>query len=293
RQSSLHKKKKQRFVKTTPNATAPSIEPSNDDEYNPTTTAIPVLLDTKADRVANESVGTTNILDLLPEKPEGKLSSKKRKRLEKFIQSQLKKEERVKLVKKLGEQHLEDTVGDLLKSSKDIGHGKLTAKERLRQSLKEHKSGIAISDPNSRLFVAKEVDDAAYDDYMDDVDEDDDDDDEEENDGAKGKSVPTVTFGADLKTTVGVSTSGFGSSLKAPVPAPAVFGASLKRAADGSTVGPTIVKRKKKKQVKKKKEERKFSGVSSDEDDEDDDDDEEDGEEEEEEGRLQGPEDEV
>ncbi|KAJ3344554.1 ATP-dependent RNA helicase dhx37, partial [Entophlyctis luteolus] len=157
-------KRKQRFLKvrTTDaalskrSATDVILESTSADTYSSSATPIPVALNPKANRSPEPTI---NILDLLPEKPEGKVSSKKRKRLEKFIQSQLKKEERVKLVKKLGAQHLDGTVSDLLRSSKALGHvyiKKLTAREKLRQSLKEEKFGIPISDPSSRLFVDKE-----------------------------------------------------------------------------------------------------------------------------------------
>ncbi|KAJ3230656.1 ATP-dependent RNA helicase dhx37 [Chytriomyces hyalinus] len=264
RSSSLHKKKKQRFVKSaTVNVTNNALDQNDtgaDVSYVATSAPMPLLLDAKSDRAADPSV-PTNILHLLPEMPEGKLTSKKRKRLEKFIQSQLKKEERVKLVKKLGDQHLEDSVGDLLKSSKALGSGKQTAKEKLRQSLKEHRIGIPISDPNSRLFVQHEQggnDYETYDDYMDEDNSDSDNDDKEETETA---SKPA--FGSSLK-----SNAAFGSSLKSDAPSNVGFGAAVKKSADGSAVPMMVIKKKKKKkQVKKKKVviEPKFSGQSSDE----------------------------
>ncbi|KAI8617191.1 hypothetical protein BC830DRAFT_1167172 [Chytriomyces sp. MP71] len=269
RQGSLHKKKKQRFVKApaAPASEAPTAHADALDSYSATATPVPLLLDAKAER---EPVQTPSILDLLPEKPEGKVSSKKRKRLEKFIQSQLKKEERVKLVKKLGDQHLDEKLGELLKSTlariltRELSHvQKQTAKEKLRQSLKEHRSGIPISDPSSRLFVEHEQQGSIQDfsnfndDYMDEVEEDSDLDIKHQQKDTKS------AFGAALNS---ASTSGFGSSLKAN--SDAAFGSAMKKAADGSFVPVNIVKRKKKKQVKKKTPvvEQKFNGLSSDED---------------------------
>ncbi|KAJ3126780.1 ATP-dependent RNA helicase dhx37, partial [Physocladia obscura] len=214
-------------------------------------------------------------MELLSEQPEGKVSSKKRKRLEKFIQSQLKKEERVKLVKKLGGQHLEQSLGELLKSSKSLGHvsnhhQKLSAKEKLRQSLKEYKFGIPISDPNSRLFVEKEQGGDDYNDFNNNTSDDSIKEDRHEKITAISKSQ-NEPVSIEI-----VSSSGFGSSLKAPqitanLANLGTFGFALKKVADGTAV-PTVVAQKKKlkkKQTKKPKtKEHKFNGVSSDEDSE-------------------------
>ncbi|EEB07951.1 ATP-dependent RNA helicase Dhr1 [Schizosaccharomyces japonicus yFS275] len=75
------------------------------------------------------------------------MSSKKRKRLEKYIENKLKKERTNELIKIVAEEKV-DTA--LLLSSKNFGK-KQTAKERLQRSFLEEKNGLPISDPDSKL----------------------------------------------------------------------------------------------------------------------------------------------
>ncbi|KAJ3085871.1 hypothetical protein HK102_013732, partial [Quaeritorhiza haematococci] len=111
--------------------------------------------------------------DVAAKLAEGKINSKKKKRLEKFIEKQLKKEERKMLLEKLSKDRFESS--ELLRSSKTIGRTKLTMRERLRQTLMEERSGLAATDKDSRLFVEKEIlsdmEDADYDDGSDSDDE--------------------------------------------------------------------------------------------------------------------------
>ncbi len=67
------------------------------------------------------------------------MSRKKRKRLEKFIQQKLKKEERVELVQQLNKSSMESTV---LQSSKHIGRSKKTTRERIRQAFLAEQHGL-------------------------------------------------------------------------------------------------------------------------------------------------------
>ncbi|KAJ3412759.1 ATP-dependent RNA helicase dhx37 [Chytridiales sp. JEL 0842] len=175
------------------------------------------------------------ILSQLPEQPEGKLSSKKRKRLEKFIDKQLKKEERVKLLDKLSKTSFQS---DLLVSSKNMGRAKLTAKERLHKAFLEHKHGLDISDPNVKLFVEHEQKDWEEDEQMLDAESAGDSDEEttqEENKKKKKKKkepevVVATGFGASLKK------KGEQPSAAVPAPAPA-FGGALKAKTGASAFG--------------------------------------------------------
>ncbi|KAG0213330.1 putative ATP-dependent RNA helicase DHR1 [Mortierella sp. GBA30] len=95
-----------------------------------------------------------------------KMSSKKKKRLEKYIEKKLKKEARGDLFKKLEEQAWSS---DLLKSSRTLGQNKETAKQKLRRALSEQRHGLEQSDKNVRLFVNTKDD---YDDEQEDDDGD-------------------------------------------------------------------------------------------------------------------------
>ncbi|OZJ06220.1 hypothetical protein BZG36_00761, partial [Bifiguratus adelaidae] len=81
-----------------------------------------------------------------------KMSSKKKKRLEKYIERKLKKEDRVALFEKLA---TSSWSSDMLRSSRALGNVKETAKEKLRKALNEERAGLPISDPDARLFVSE------------------------------------------------------------------------------------------------------------------------------------------
>ncbi|KAJ3333229.1 ATP-dependent RNA helicase dhx37 [Blyttiomyces sp. JEL0837] len=198
-------------------------------EYTASSTPNPILLTT-----AQVERDKAMILERLPQPPEGKLTSKKRKRLEKFIEKQLKKEDRVKLIAKLSNDKLEKGV-ELLRSSKELGKVKMTSKEKLRMALKEHQSGIRFSDPNNRLFVDREEVDE---DEGDGQDEDDEDEDMEDYSIAQKEKKVGDKDDGEIKTTTtsaamamadipaGLSSMvppGFGSGLKG------AFGAGLKK----------------------------------------------------------------
>ncbi|KAF2216579.1 hypothetical protein CERZMDRAFT_33446 [Cercospora zeae-maydis SCOH1-5] len=78
--------------------------------------------------------------ELTAHEPESKASAKKRKRLDKYIETKLKKEENQELLKKLAAQRVDTS---LLKSSKQLSRVTETKKEQLRRALKEKEAGIA------------------------------------------------------------------------------------------------------------------------------------------------------
>jgi ATP-dependent RNA helicase DHX37/DHR1 len=80
-------------------------------------------------------------------------NKKKQKRIDKFIEKQLKKEKRIQLHAKLSEQTFKS---DLFHSSKSFGK-KFSLKERVKQAYLEEKHGIMQSDPTAPLLVEHEV----------------------------------------------------------------------------------------------------------------------------------------
>ncbi|KAF2203005.1 P-loop containing nucleoside triphosphate hydrolase protein [Delitschia confertaspora ATCC 74209] len=84
----------------------------------------------------------------------GKMSAKKKKRLDHYIDTKLRKEENLVLLKKLAA-HKVDT--SLFQSSKKLGRGDETRKERLRRALLERQAGIDVEKNEGLLFEEKEV----------------------------------------------------------------------------------------------------------------------------------------
>ncbi|KAJ2453454.1 putative ATP-dependent RNA helicase DHR1 [Coemansia sp. RSA 2336] len=81
----------------------------------------------------------------------GTNKSKKQKRFEKFVEKQVKKEERVSLLEKLSTSTWKSS---LMRSSKTLGRTD-TRREKLQRALTEEKLGMARSDPSVRLYVSE------------------------------------------------------------------------------------------------------------------------------------------
>ncbi|PQE21569.1 hypothetical protein CJF32_00004231 [Rutstroemia sp. NJR-2017a WRK4] len=89
---------------------------------------------------------------------EKKVSGKKAKRLEKYIESKLRKDENRILIEKLSQRKEE---GGLYESSRKLGQGGLTRRERLGRALKERQNGLDIDgDGEELLFEKRTVRDA-------------------------------------------------------------------------------------------------------------------------------------
>ncbi|KAF9438878.1 putative ATP-dependent RNA helicase DHR1 [Entomortierella beljakovae] len=132
----------------------------------------PILVqqeDTNADILVPGEIDNTAI-QYNEEAVKPKMSNKKKKRLEKYIEKKLKKDARGDLFKKLEEQAW---TSDLLKSSRTLGQNKETTKQKLRRALLEERQGLAQSDTNVRLFVDNNND---YNDEQEDDDDEDNDD---------------------------------------------------------------------------------------------------------------------
>lgn len=89
-----------------------------------------------------------NLKDELVRASQGKVSGKKKKRLDKYVDTKLKKEENLALLKKLGATRVDTS---LFQSSKKLGSGSDSKKEALRRALAERKAGIEV-DKNERLL---------------------------------------------------------------------------------------------------------------------------------------------
>lgn len=83
---------------------------------------------------------------------DNKISGKKAKRLEKYIETKLRKDENRILIEKLSKKKEE---GGLYESSKKLGQGSLTRRERLARALKERERGIDIDGDGEELLFEK------------------------------------------------------------------------------------------------------------------------------------------
>lgn len=132
-----------------------------------------------------------------------KVSSKKSKRLDKYIENKLKKDENRELLAKLSETRVDTS---LFASSRSLGHNRETTREALARALKETQAGINKDDNERLLFKARRP--------SADEDEDDDEGDEIQNEpparaaASQPQSAPPV---------LGPSTASVGSGLKRPL----------------------------------------------------------------------------
>ncbi|KAF2878499.1 P-loop containing nucleoside triphosphate hydrolase protein [Massariosphaeria phaeospora] len=92
--------------------------------------------------------------DELAREAQGKMSSKKKKRLDKYIDTKLKKEENIDLLQKLAAQKIDTS---LFQSSKRLGSGAETQRERLRRALAERRAGIDVERNEGLLFEKRKV----------------------------------------------------------------------------------------------------------------------------------------
>ncbi|CAO2648348.1 Nn.00g076150.m01.CDS01 [Neocucurbitaria sp. VM-36] len=91
--------------------------------------------------------------DLLRE-AQGKISGKKKKRLDKYIDTKLKKEENLELLKKLASQKVDTS---LFQSSRKLGSGSDTQREALRRALAESRAGIDIEKNEALLLEERDL----------------------------------------------------------------------------------------------------------------------------------------
>ncbi|KAF9092899.1 putative ATP-dependent RNA helicase DHR1 [Mortierella sp. AD031] len=137
----------------------------------------PTLLqpaDSNADIIMAAQIDTEAI-QFNEEAVQPQMSSKKKKKLEKYIEKKLKKEARGDLFKKIEEQAWSS---NLMKSSRTLGQNKETMKQKLRRALNEQRQGLEQSDKNVPLYARPK----------DDYDDDENDDGSDDDSGAAGDS---------------------------------------------------------------------------------------------------------
>ncbi|CAN6663490.1 probable ATP-dependent RNA helicase DHR1 [Trichomonascus vanleenenianus] len=84
------------------------------------------------------------------------MSSKKRKRIDKYIDKQLKKEEKVELLKKLEKSKIDTS---MLKSVKTLGVGQVTKREKFEEALALEKAGLGTQETRAILYEERKVKD--------------------------------------------------------------------------------------------------------------------------------------
>lgn len=159
-----------------------------------------------------------------------KVSSKKSKRLDKYIENKLKKDENRELLAKLAETRVDTS---LFASSRSLGHNRETKREALARALKETQAGINKDDNDKVLYKARR---AAADEG--------DDEDEDEDDAAQDESPVRTTVPPQIASP---------APTPAPGPSTGSVGSGLKRPLDlGEDGRPKLAKRQKRGGVKSK-----------------------------------------
>ncbi|KAG9756138.1 hypothetical protein KCU75_g12313, partial [Aureobasidium melanogenum] len=197
------------------------------------------------------------------------ISGKKKKRLDKYIDTKLKKEENLALIKKLAAQKVDTS---LLLSSKKLGRGGESARERLERALREKEQGINVEANDAVLFEQR-----------------------------KRPALELESESEDEQTSTPQANTSKPASVKASAPTPAptsvpaaapapgkgglfaagqgLFGSGLKRPLETDEEGKPIIKSRKRTKVINKStpvvaQEPEWEGFSGDDDDDEDDDDE-------------------
>ena len=152
-----------------------------------------------------------------------KVSSKKSKRLDKYIENKLKKDENRELLAKLSETRVDTS---LFASSRSLGHNRETTREALARALKETQAGINKDDNERILFQARRPS----------ADESDDED--QDDDIQDGPPARTAAFPPQIAS-------------PAPTPSTGTVGSGLKRPLNlGEDGRPKLAKRQKRGGVK-------------------------------------------
>ncbi|KAH7310085.1 P-loop containing nucleoside triphosphate hydrolase protein [Rhexocercosporidium sp. MPI-PUGE-AT-0058] len=150
------------------------------------------------------------------EKQGPKISGKKAKRLEKYLETKLRKDENRELIARLAKAQSDTS---LYQSSSRLGQGRETKRQRLERALNEHKAGIDVDGDNDELLFEKRTPGEAVDEKSSDEAE------EEEKTGGLFKTPITVPF-----------------QVKKP---PVCLGAGLKRPLEVDEEGKPVLKKRK------------------------------------------------
>jgi ATP-dependent RNA helicase DHX37/DHR1 len=139
--------------------------------------------------------------ELRAQQPESKVSAKRRKRLDKYVDTKLKKEENLELLKKLAAQKVDTS---LYQSAKKLGRVHETKKERFSRALQEQQAGIDVDGQRDTILFEPRFEQPASD---------------KDASGAPGDyKGSSFAENAAKKPTTAPSTGGlFGSGLKRPL----------------------------------------------------------------------------
>ncbi|KAI0603457.1 helicase associated domain-containing protein [Biscogniauxia sp. FL1348] len=185
-----------------------------------------------------------------------KVSSKKAKRLDKYVDNKLKKDENRALLAQLASQKIDTS---LFASSRNLGQGKQTKRQLLSRALKEEQAGIGNDEQRALLYQKRESSDS-----------------EGEGDDHDGTTESTTNLPeAQVVSRPRISVS---NSIVQPTQPPIVSGSGLKRPLEVDDAGrPVIAKRVKRGGIKTSKrkmkdeseseEHEEWGGFGSDEDD--------------------------
>ena len=91
--------------------------------------------------------------ELLAERPQSKLSRQKQKRLDRYIEKKMRREETLALIKKLERQKIDTT---LFQSSKRLGQVTETKRNVFRRALNERDAGINVEEANTILLTRRD-----------------------------------------------------------------------------------------------------------------------------------------
>ncbi|KAI9672244.1 MAG: putative ATP-dependent RNA helicase DHR1 [Alyxoria varia] len=158
--------------------------------------------------------------ELLVQQESRSVSSKKRKRLDKYIDNKLKKESNLDLIRKLSEQKVDTS---LFRSSKKLGQGKDSQREVLARALKEQKAGLNGSANAELLYTPRPQKNDDVESEPDDIPE------------SSTNVEPLLSVSDENQTKDNVAS------------APYTFGAGLKRPLETDEQGNPIIKKKAKK----------------------------------------------
>ncbi|KAK1071988.1 putative ATP-dependent RNA helicase DHR1 [Friedmanniomyces endolithicus] len=187
-------RKHKRLAKRPQNQVQASAQPAPDE----------VIPETKTER---EIRRTTIAEEVRSQQPLSKVSSRKRKRLDKYVDTKLRKEENLELLKKLAA-HKVDT--SLLQSSKKLGRVLETKRERFSRALREKQAGKDDGRHDDVLYERRRVLPPVEVDEDGDASEDEDEDDKVSVivPGAAQEPKPMPGFGSGLKRPLETNDSG-------------------------------------------------------------------------------------
>ncbi|AAS53593.2 AFR222Wp [Eremothecium gossypii ATCC 10895] len=143
----LKRIRNKQFTKYDDDSEQVSDHPEGEETSNPNAEVLPAL-------TAEEKEQKKRKLEELFTPKETKISRKKKKRLEKFIEHQLKREEKKEIISKLQDYKIDTSI---LTSSKGLGHGRKTRKEEFAEALKLEKQGLGDEQTREVLYEEHKV----------------------------------------------------------------------------------------------------------------------------------------